>query len=283
MESYDFETKQRYRQRKLLSFDRLCSRPVGIRRVAYLDTAEALDTINFLKRGYKPENLWAINRSSAQVACLSRRLDALGLPRVNTIGLDFFEALERKVGDVDIIDFDGTGCLTDHLVEKIGCSVAIRRVSVYSLTLLGGRETHHNQTTILKDVMKEEFQDIAITSFGTTTPASHRARVKTMMMAFVDVGKTNRPCLFHATKILWDVYLSTSNQPMIWMATKLEPHRKLSRLDLQKMANKSNGLTYPPRCAQDLSTLHEMIENLSVTDLERLKTSLEKSDALKQS
>ncbi len=45
VDSYDFGNKHLYRKRREIAVDRMLSRPKALRRVAYLDTKEALDTI----------------------------------------------------------------------------------------------------------------------------------------------------------------------------------------------------------------------------------------------
>jgi hypothetical protein len=106
MDTYDFESKHLYRRRREQAIDKICSAgKFRDRKVAYLDTGEALDTIAYLKRGYRPQNLWAINRNPAEVAWLTRKLKSLNFPTINTVGLEFEEALFARIPEVDIIDF----------------------------------------------------------------------------------------------------------------------------------------------------------------------------------
>jgi hypothetical protein len=50
MDTYDFTNKHIYRKRREYAIDRIINKPIALRKVAYLDTKEALDTISYLNR-----------------------------------------------------------------------------------------------------------------------------------------------------------------------------------------------------------------------------------------
>lgn len=220
MDSYDFPTKQLYRQRRHQAVDNLCAKPVALRRVAYLDTSEALDTISYLDRGYRPENLWAINRNPAEVAALTLRLKKLGLPTVNTVGVDFEIALVNRIPAMDVIDFDGMG-ITSMKLNIMLCSLAaFLPTKVWCVTTLAGRESAFGGSLI--SLCFSKLNGVERTSFNTLVKESHLMRAIVLAMSFVseERGKLDVEDMY------WDVYRSTSSQTMLWGAFKLAKDRK---------------------------------------------------------
>lgn len=249
MDSYDFESKHLYRQRRERAIDAaLSAGRFRDRKVAYLDTKEALDTISYLNRGYRPQNLWAINRNPAEVAALSRKLDKLGFPRVNTVGLDFEEALERRVPEVDVVDFDGMSCLHGKLLDMVYRIMVSRPSCVFGVTILAGRESEDRFKPInfddggltLPDELKRQMEifygesyeevharflaeETTNTSFQDHVRRSHECRRRTLL---TELG-SRQPCLIHITSSVWDVYVSSSRQPMLWCVFKTTPHQPI--------------------------------------------------------
>lgn len=257
MNSYDFESKKLYRKRRESAIDRmLSSRRFRDRKVAYLDTKEALDTISYLNRGYRPENLWVINRNPAEVAMLTRKLETLGLPRVNTVGLDFEEALERRVPEVDVVDFDGMSCLHPDLIQMLRRITRKRDNCVFGVTLLGGRETV---------LQPRQYRNIDQTSFGTKTNPNHSQRLQGLFNLLLDdgPGKTefdDYPCFGHITRIVWDVYTSISRQPMIWSVFNLESHKQLSVDQAVNLGQQIEGFVYPQCKLPGIYTLADKLQ-----------------------
>lgn len=259
MDTYDFESKHLYRQRRESAIDRMCTKSVILRRVAYLDTGEALDTMSYLRRGYRPENLWAINRNPAEVAHLTRTLRNNRMPDINTVGLDFEDALNRRVPEVDIVDFDGMSQLHDKLVDMLYRITVTRPRAVYGLTILAGREVKDTiYNTALKESKDPTVRDMMRgsswprhTSFGTEIDHNH---IQRLMFALWGLYSPRRhehgrgvsyPCRVHLTKMLWDVYVSTSHQSMLWCVASCQPHRPLKFSDVHKIFRDTNGLCIP--------------------------------------
>ncbi len=250
MDSYDFATKALYRTRREVAIDRMLTKHKSLRRVAYLDTGEALDTISYLGRGYKPENLWAINRNPAECAHLSMTLDSLGLPRVNTVGLDFEDALERRVPEVDVVDFDGTGNINHNLFKMLSRASSGRKSAVFGLTLLGGREGRGESFT--SSVLSSSPDKAIRTSFGTLTSWRHHRRMRLAVDLGLcsDISTTGDKapmCVAHVAKKAWDVYVSSSRQPMIWVVVRLQPHEAMISSSESNRLHRQSGLK--PFCA----------------------------------
>jgi len=293
MDTYDFESKHLYRKRRELCIDRFAVGSFRDRKVAYLDTREALDTISYLKRGYRPKNLWAINRDPVEVALLTQKLDKLGLPRINTCGLEFEEALEKRVPEVNIIDFDGMSCIHQKLLDMLHRIVNKRPNVLYGLTLLGGREQSKNDTRfafsekaqynkvrnyfpeelfvgtdtegviVVQKNLLDEFAHLVThaqtreTSFGTIVNASHHDRLSVVFEAFNDPSKAGTKyvdaskCKIHVIEVRWDVYVSISNQPMIWAIFRTEPHRSLQLSDIPNYIKRTDCLATPECRVED--------------------------------
>jgi hypothetical protein len=249
MDTYDFENKHLYRKRREIAIDRMISKPIKLRKVAYLDTKEALDTISYLRRGYTPENLYAINNNPAEVAHLTMTLKKNNLPQINTIGLDFEDALLRRVPTVDIIDFDGMGCLSNKLDNMLNRIVRTRPEAVYGITILCGRESRPSGIwgILIKNI---PLHKITKTSFGTDINPNHFQRLWLLLNICLS-GKTggdieSKPiCITHIKKIIWDVYMSISKQPMLWVICKIEKHKKINEREKIKMFVNTNKICCP--------------------------------------
>lgn len=262
MDSYDFESKHLYRQRRERAIDAaLSAGRFRDRKVAYLDTKEALDTISYLNRGYRPQNLWAINRNPAEVAALSRKLDKLGFPRVNTVGLDFEEALERRVPEVDVVDFDGMSCLHEKLIDMLYCIVTSRPSAVYGVTILAGREMEEEFKPISKEddpVFAAYFSGFTNTHYGEKVRRSHEARVDRLL---ANLG-TRKPCKIHIPRATWDMYISTSNQPMVWCVFQVIPHRNVSLSEVDRYRDRG-GATPGCRVEEWLPYTEQRVQKLA--------------------
>jgi hypothetical protein len=62
------------------------------------------------------------------------------MPRVNTVGLDFEDALDRRTPEVDVIDFDGMGNIGNNLVFLLQKIAHKRPNVILGVTILAGRE-----------------------------------------------------------------------------------------------------------------------------------------------
>ncbi|MEN6507510.1 MAG: hypothetical protein ABFD63_01765 [Smithella sp.] len=287
MDTYDFESKHIYRKRRESAIDRLLNIPIKMRRVAYLDTKEALDTISYLKRGYRAENLWAINNNPAELAHLTMKLDKLSLPKVNTVGLDFEYALDHRIPAVDVIDFDGMGNVGNKMAFMLGKITESRPNAVYGVTVLAGRETDNIYGIWVKNLPPVASH----TSFGTLVHSRHSQRLFVLLNIILngnpcEATKTykRRPttddettskdhwysnlheeygmfkddksldtewdvpthCRIHITKLYWDIYMSTSKQPMLWCVCKCEPHREIKTVkSYLRLTKDVKGLVLP--------------------------------------
>lgn len=271
MESYAFETKQQYRKRRNLAIDRAnSSKRFRDRRIAYLDTREGLDTINYLQRGYRAKNLWAINREPVEVALLTQKLDKLGLPRVNTVGLDFEEALETRVPEVDVIDFDGMSNLHGNLIDMLRRILENRPKGTLGITILAARETRDyapkdSQITWLR------YLDGGVTSFDQQINIHHEDRLDTLLTSITggydDDGIAF--CSRHVTYLEWDVYMSTSKQPMLWCVVNYEPHHSSNFGELLSLLKRTKTI---PWCG--IAPLIEAIEKTTEADKKRVEESI---------
>jgi hypothetical protein len=225
---YDFREKELSYRRPLWNrVDSVMKKPRWLRRVAYLDTALACETILLLSRGYDPKKLYPINRSPAQLARLTQVLKTRGLPEVSTKGGagEFHEVCERRLADdihFDVLSFDGTGHVgsVEHAGGLLGATVKKLSPSVVTVTLLVGRETHETWTWI-KDVSalgKKSVRD----SRGDEKRESIRTRIGFALMAIV--GGHRGTCWFHISDLYWTTYRSTSRQTFAFAVARLVPH-----------------------------------------------------------
>lgn len=230
---YDFDAKRQYRDRIVASVDGMLRKPKWLRTVAYLDTKQALETKRWLAEGYNPKNLYAINRSPSEVATLTRRLDSESLPRVNTLGLHFLDALERVGCQFDVINFDGTaqvgikrGLATGDLN---GLARFVVAGGVLCVTVLAARE-HKNDSARVNfgaPAFRSRPQSFR-TSFGAGANPSHVRRLQWVARMVTGYNDDALYCVGHAVKLKWDVYNSASRQPMMWCAVQIARHRVIT-------------------------------------------------------
>lgn len=261
MKTYDFPAKDTFRNRRDQAIDAFSPKPIALRRVAYLDTSEALDTMHRLHRGYRPENLFAVNDNPALAACLTQKLDRLGLPRVVAVGVDFERALRERLPAADVIDFDSTSNLHEKLPPMVSrCCATATGTFVLALTIVGGREGksdffgHHlscSKKTRDSDglIAPCDKEGHVQTSFGTVTNPSHLERITALLAGschgWVRDRHAGRPCscglthkggwrgtsecIAHVMDAKWDVYQSTSGQPMVWVVAAMRRHSDEAR------------------------------------------------------
>jgi hypothetical protein len=135
---YDFEAKQRqYRVSMWSAIDAMCSKPIKLRRVVYLDTSQGLETRHLLALGYAPDNLLAVNKNPAHVAALTLGLKRDGLPTIPVAGREWSRF---GFGHRDIAAFDGTSNISGNVGGLMLLTLLETTPTVLAFTLLGGRE-----------------------------------------------------------------------------------------------------------------------------------------------
>lgn len=231
MQTYDFSSKTEYRRKIWNEIEKVCTVPKALRTVVYLDTREALETVFLLDRGYRPENLIAINREPVEVALLTQHLKKSGLPTVRTYGVDWTRAV-ATLGPVHVVNFDGMGCLHDNLLNTVSATVDAVRPRVLAFNMLGGREQFDDRTRLKayhqfrSDWAGERLP--SRTSFGKVVNPNHAERIRTVVHMGT-MGPWREVCRTHVTSIAWDVYQSESRQPMVWAVAALKPHTDRDR------------------------------------------------------
>jgi hypothetical protein len=246
MKSYDFKSKEQYRARVYSEVDKvLVSKPIALRRVAYLDTREALETQFLLGRGYLPQNLLAVNREPVEVALLTRRLRELGLPLVSTAGIEWTRAMGERVGShgADVLHFDGTSCLFTGLINIARKSVYAVTPRVLVLNMLGGREAGHFRTAIKTNLLGNSAGEVsgrARDSFNQDVNRRMFERIR-YMLRFATAppvlpNSDDLICFVHVTSVAWGVYRSDSGQPMVYCVASLKAHSGPQRQDMRLWA-----------------------------------------------
>jgi hypothetical protein len=245
VESYDFAEKSLYRNRVWMQIDKRCKRPKALRKVVYLDTREALETIFLLDRGYRPENLLAVNREPVEVALLTQKLDRLGYPRVKTAGVEWERAIRERLGGhrADILNFDGMGNYSLDLVNLLRSSVHIARPRVVAVNMLAGRETGFASDVLFDDASDRLCGGCRKTSSGKDVRETHLKRAFTIVRT-VTMAAKGVECDWHVDSWAWDTYRSSSGQPMVWTVFEISEHRNMSTIDAHKvLARNAQGET----------------------------------------
>lgn len=231
VDTYDFTEKTKYRQRVWCAIEKICCRPKALRTVAYLDTSEALESKFLLDRGYCAERLFAINRSAAEAAWITMRLKKDGYSAVNTIGTEWEQAINNRLSSdqIDVCNFDGMGCLTQSLIDTLRLSVIKTRPRVLAVNMLGGRE-QKDEYGYMMGVLGHGIDKEVTTSVGRKVRGSHMLRIKLLLQAITE--PIDDRCWIHIDSVSWDVYISSSGQPMVWCVAGLSPHIDIDVEDL---------------------------------------------------
>lgn len=222
---YNFGNKRQYR-RNVWRFidDNLIGVPIKDRKVLIIDTKDGLETRFLIQRGYRPSNLYVVNKNPAEVAWLTRRLREDGLQPVNTYGVDVFEAaasIAKSGVKLNAIQLDLCGSETDGLLYKLG-DLAVNEVTssgaVVTLTVLRGRDVLAGPKVLWSTIPGLSTDDARIIAAVDRIKGS----------ASPDIYG----CYYHIKKFCYGVYKSTAgSQTMLWMGVDLQSHEDAVRSD----------------------------------------------------
>jgi hypothetical protein len=208
MESYGFDAKARYRQAIWNLVDRHCRRPRALRVCFYLETREALETQFLLARGYQAENLHAVNARPIEVALATKRLDALGLPRVQTHGVTLASVRDAP-HRADVLHFDSTANLNERTLRApLRAALIALRPRLIIVNMLAGRES--NAAGWSDRVQEFDGPDLGPRTWnGKAARPTHLARVLWALSVVIDHG-------LELPYVTYGTYQSASGQPMVW-------------------------------------------------------------------
>jgi len=121
------------------------------RRVIYLDSSEACETLFLLELGYSPQNLFPCNWEKANLAHIRMKLKKFHpsiANKVNCVCGDIFDVVSKLSGQCfqfDIYNFDLEGKWDNKLDKKvtsISKNTSLEN-KIFAMTLYGARETGH--------------------------------------------------------------------------------------------------------------------------------------------
>jgi hypothetical protein len=266
---YLFAAKEiEYRRRQGIAIDQLVTTPRRFRRVAYLDTADAGETRRLLDGGYDPRLLHAVNRSPAEVAWITMRVQKDYGVKVNTHGADLVDVVRRLKDSgqaPDVVILDSTSYLTSAFGDEIRALVAeLNLPCALTVTIFAGREKEF----IFDNELLGGHRTMR-TSFGEETNASHCLRQEWVLSY---VGHPDfETCRVHIKDAKWHVYSSSSGRRMLWVAMRLGPH-----VNLTAGQPKALRLARTPACvmrSKAPDAVKEMFESMarlrSIVDQER--------------
>jgi hypothetical protein len=228
VESYDFPAKTLYRQRVWAQIERRLRKPRRAARVVYLDTGDALESKFLIDRGYSPDRLLAVNRSPQEAAWITMRLKRDGYPSVKTAGVDWLRAVSERIGGrPDVCNFDGMGRLHTSLMGVCASTVRDASPSVLAVNMLAGREGR--VITKLFEAWDKGEKMFGCryhptkTSYGVEVNPNHGKRVQLLLHELFGPNLDGECCV-HLQSVDWDVYTSSSGQPMVWFVADIAKH-----------------------------------------------------------
>lgn len=149
---YDFGNKKQYRRTIWNHADECMIKPRSKRRVLIIETSECEEVLFLVSKGYRPENIHAVNRKAAELAWMTRRLrDHHGIVGVHTHAIDVFDLLEKEslIDQLDAINLDLTGPVSRTLMVRL-MSLKLHDEMFVSVTVLRGREYPEKGLSVIK-------------------------------------------------------------------------------------------------------------------------------------
>jgi hypothetical protein len=144
--NYDFPNKRQWRRTAYSYVDTHCPKQRANRRLLYLESAQAQETIFLVKqKGYKPEQLYPVCDSPAVQAWITSNCERAGIRGLNARNgpvEDVMLKFAREDIFFDSINLDFTGPVSKPLLislAKIG--LVLRFQTIVSITVLRGRES----------------------------------------------------------------------------------------------------------------------------------------------
>lgn len=152
---YDFAEKTRYRSQLWSNYAFAVGSYRAYATALLMPSLEGLELGAAEQHGFRPSNLWAVDKNPAIVATLKRRH-----PQINTIGVEVsrcgFRFVEKSAGaTLDIANLDMTGCVGPPLLSSVMSFASTRALSGASLvavTCLRGRESG-----MTRDAIRDKF------------------------------------------------------------------------------------------------------------------------------
>jgi len=171
---YNFEEKQKYRKQIWDTFAKELNPETAV--VAFLPSKEGFEIPIALKRGFKEENLIAIDKNPALIACAGWRKE---YPKVKFYGSNIIRATERILNDkinIDAVNLDLCGNLSltmMQMVKKIvdeNIKSIPNKKLIVAITMFEGREQH--AINYMADIIIESSKPInhLYNGFNTNTP-----------------------------------------------------------------------------------------------------------------
>jgi len=154
--------ESQYRTRLYDYVDLNVSRPAEYRRVAILDTTEALEAAHLLKRGYSADRIWVANnavtprRAAAFKAVFTKSLRRHGFDNRCHVhpGADLLEVVREGANGYgfDVINYDscgpiGGGRWLRHLIDL---KESLLPGGVFCITIQAGRESRTIQQSMMR-------------------------------------------------------------------------------------------------------------------------------------
>lgn len=144
--NYNFPNKRHWRRTLYAYVDRWCKKQKGQRRILYLESSQALETIFLVKqKGYKPAQLYPVCDSPAVQAWITTNAERVGIRGLNVRNgpvENIVRECAREEIYFDSFNLDFTGPISQSLLTALlRISTCLKPFSVVSLTILRGRES----------------------------------------------------------------------------------------------------------------------------------------------
>lgn len=239
--------KQKYGREKWAAVEACCKNgiPVHRRVVLYLETRHGHETDRLLRRGYKPQNLHAVNWVPAELAVLNARLKKERGITVVSHGVELTRAIRDTAGLIDIYDCDLTttadrATSVMHLIAQLG-----KPSRVVTATVQCGREGEGWLRRTIKAMGREGVKRLSVIGKSASDNTEHLTQLTAndmQRLGFLtsSAAQANNDfdakCTSHIVKWRNGKYVSSSGHGMLWAVMKLVPHNDEDIREINELA-----------------------------------------------
>jgi hypothetical protein len=206
-------------------------------RVMYFDGVEGYETRFLLARGYRAENLHAVNRRTGQRAEMTKRLKRDGLALPQAYGCDIREIPQTAlIASMDILHLDFMNCFGEELNQCLNFVARHATAgTVIAVNMLRGRE-HGEARRLVLDRWRGHEGGFVVRSgpppfdhwglAATSFQAVGRTDLARLSSTCLSISLDDSPqCRWHLRGLRFGIYRSTAgNQTMLWLSTMLARH-----------------------------------------------------------
>lgn len=231
--NYNFANKRHWRRTLWNQIESLSNINRNNCIVVCLDTTQGGEVEFLLRRGYRPQNIYAVNYNVAQVVVMNKNISKRLGCKVNILGIGIDRAIQKIISQgitPNVVNMDFCSQLCKETINTMqNVSASLPSNSVISVNLLRGREKWQNIIDVLcpsdntsGTVEIENINDL------------DAARLDAIKLCMTRKGWSWK-------NVVFGKYKSTSNQTMMFAVGKLcDTRRELDKIKNMMLSEQSD-------------------------------------------